>query len=501
MARKKIAKTEYVVTAIGYAVGGQLDKARIQAERAGTLRQDIWNKFGSLKAWGLKADYLYKDFQKTNPPEKYGLDFKQWQRTFSTVIDDIHACQDSAISVVAKKICKLFKSPEMVKDAKGKPTKEQVNPEEPNLRKELLDSLKTLSWMDYPLLHRWMRKAYHRGHTWVNNQICVGIGNGATLKRKSKNVVTVTFCGDKVGNRYEKISLDFKVGRITPKGNMRIIFTETGRCELHFPRVVIREAPSSEDSVALDKGFTEGFYGSDGVAYADGISVVMRRAVFKRHVRGKGRNKLYSIANNKNKPHIHQCNLGKKRWSLFEQKKKRRLTTMVRTGVNQVFDQYGKVITEDLSSVIKGKKQAKKRNRNLSEWCKGILQKSLDEISLRRSSTVLVVNAAYTSQVDSRNGTLLGFRNGDSFFTFDGEVIQADYNAAQNIKYRDNDPLIHRYMRWNDVHSVLMQRTASFLLEMDLTIEDALSQGWLDSKHIRSANGKKGKAKSNGLVA
>jgi hypothetical protein len=159
------------------------------------------------------------------------------------------------------------------------------------------------------------------------------------------------------------------------------------------------------------------------------------------------------------------------------------------------------VITEDLSSVIKGKKQAKKRNRNLSEWCKGTLQKSLDEISHRRSSTVLVVNAAYTSQVDSRNGTLLGNRVGDSFFTFDGEVIQADYNAAQNIKSRDTDPLISRYMRWDDVHSVLMRRTVSFLAEMDLTIEDAVELGWLDSKHLRSKNGKKGKAKSRCLVA
>lgn len=503
MPRKQIDKTtEYVVTSIGYAVGGKLDRVKVQAIKAGKLRQDIWNKFGSLKAWGIHADKLYKTFQVSNPPKMYGLDFKQWQRTFNTVINDIHACQAAAITAVKRRICQTFKAPEMVKDATRKPTKEQVNSNEPNFRSELLESLKSLAWMDYPLIHRWMRSAYQRGHSWVNNQICIGIGNGATLKRKSRNVVTVTINGDRLGKRYQKISIDFKVGRITPKGNMRIIFREeTEKCELHFPRTVKRYEAIGSDVVGLDKGFSEAFYGSNGVAYADGIGRVMSSAVKKRHIRGKARNKLYALAENKNKLHINRCNLGKKRWNKFENRKKRRLTTMVRTGVNQVFNEFIEVVTEDLSCVIKGKKQASRRNRNLAEWCKGTLQKALDEISYRRSSTVTVVNAAYTSQVDCRNGTLLGFRAGDRFFTFDGEVIQADYNAGKNIKDRKNEPEITRFTRWDRVHGILIKRTASFLLEMDLTIEDALNRGWLDPKHIKKSKSSKGKGKSRSLVA
>lgn len=503
MPRQRIDKTtEYVVTSIGFAVGGQLDAARVQAYKAGKLRQDIWNKFGGLKAWGIKADHLYKEFQVTNPPEKYGLDFKQWQRTFNTVIDDIHAVQASAIAAVTKKICRKFKPPERVKDKNGKLTIKQVHPSEPNFRKELLDSVKTLAWMDYPLLHRWMRSAYRRGHTWTNNQVCVGIGNGAEVKRKSRNVVTVIFNGERVGKRYQKIAIDFQVGRITPKGNMRIIFREeTKSCELHFPRMVKRSTPTSVGSIGLDKGFTEGFYGSNGVAYATGIGEVMTGAVKKRHIRGRARNKLDAIAKNKNKPHIHKCNLSKKSWLRRENKKKRRLTTMVRTGVNQIFNQFNEVVTEDLSCVIKGKKQAKKQNRNLSEWCKGTLQKSLEEISYRRGTSVTVVNAAYTSQVDHRNGTLLGLRVGERFFTFDGEVLQADYNAARNIASRYLDDQINRFMRWEEVHEVLMKRTASFLLAMDLTIEDAVSRGWLDSKHLKKSNRSKGKAKSRSRKA
>ena len=69
--------------------------------------------------------------------------------------------------------------------------------------------------MKDPLLHRWIRQAYHRGHTYINNQICVGISNGAVVKRISRNVISVTIGGDLIGNhKYEKLTLLFKAGRI-----------------------------------------------------------------------------------------------------------------------------------------------------------------------------------------------------------------------------------------------------------------------------------------------
>ena len=173
----------------------------------------------------------------------------------------------------------------------------------------------------------------------------------------------------------------------------------------------------------MDKGYTEAFTDSNNNVYGDGIGKVMSESVVKRHIRGRGRNKLYQIALSKNKKHIFNCNLTKKRWNRRENKKKRTLTTIVRTGANQFFDKYQHAITEDLSFVVKNKQIAKKVNRNLAEWCKGTLHKALEEISYRRQSSTTVVNAAYSSQVDSRFGVLLGTRNGDRFFTFDGELL------------------------------------------------------------------------------
>ena len=235
---------------------------------------------------------LYKEFQKTNPPEIYQLDQKQWQKTFERVIDDIHACTDAAKTAVINKIYRIFQ-PE--KDKNGKTI------ENTSFRKELCQSLNSLEWMDYPLIHRWMRQAYHRGHSWVNNQICVGISNGAKVKRVSRNLVSVTISGDKVGVRkYEKLTLLFKVGRCTPTGLFQIIFDElTDEVRLHFPKIVKRQPPKGLGKCGLDKGFTEAFTDSNGVVYGDKIGRVMKSAVAKRHRRGKGRNKLYQIAKKK----------------------------------------------------------------------------------------------------------------------------------------------------------------------------------------------------------
>ncbi|MGK7874294.1 MAG: transposase [Xenococcaceae cyanobacterium] len=480
IARKKIDKaTEYVVTRIGYCVAGQVDKARALAHRLQPLRTDIWNKYGSLAAWGKKGEVLYKQFKQTNPPALYQLDYKNWERTFLTVIDDIHAVQAAAKTAVIRRIYRMFKP-------------EETNPSS-SFRDELVSSLKDLTWMDYPLLHRWIRDAYHRGHSAVNNQICLTAKGGAKIRRVSRNCVEITFNGLLLPgkkNRYEKVTLKFKVGRCSPTGNFRIIFDDvTGKIELHYPKKVKRSQLRGSGEIGLDKGYTEAFVDSKGKKYGEGIGQIMTRATENRHRRGKARNRLWQIAQKPGKEHIHHCNLGKKKWNQYEERKRRQLTTIIRTGTNQIFNQYSTAVVEDLSFHVKGKKRAKSLNRKLSEWCKKELQKAVEEISYRNNCQVVTENAAYTSQVDSRHGVLLGTRSGDSFFTFDGEVLQADRNAATNIEARKNDRDITRYMKAVDVRCVLVKRTASFLSRMDLTIDDAIEKGWFDPKHLRGLSG------------
>jgi hypothetical protein len=57
------------------------------------------------------------------------------------------------------------------------------------------------------------------------------------------------------------------------------------------------------------------------------------------------------------------------------------------------------------------------------------------------------VNAAYTSQVDSRHGVLLGTRDGDQFFTFD-HFLNSKFKM-QNAKLgKDNFELITALFIW-----------------------------------------------------
>jgi len=80
-------------------------------------------------------------------------------------------------------------------------------------------------------------------------------------------------------------------------------------------------------------------------------------------------------------------------------------------------------------------------------------------------------------------------------------VLQADCNAATNIETRKDDKDITRFMKHDDVHRVLIQRTASFLAAMGLTLQDAVNQGWLNSQHLQGKKARRGKGKSRSLKA
>lgn len=101
---------------------------------------------------------------------------------------------------------------------------------------------------------------------------------------------------------------------------------------------------------------------------------------------------------------------------------------------------------------------------------------------METGSTISVVNPAYTSQLDSQTGTLLGRRCGDRFTRYTGDVIQADWNAAINIRIRGQDNQITRYMRSGEVETILIGRTVQYLHSIGCSVMEALDLGWLLSK-------------------
>ncbi|BAY47705.1 transposase [Scytonema sp. HK-05] len=103
MVRKKVVQTtEYTVTRIAYSVGDIPDELSKVAQALGDLRCELWNKYGSLQAWGIDKNTIIKNIRNTPElkklygAERFNLSSEIWERTVQAVIDDIHAVQEAA---------------------------------------------------------------------------------------------------------------------------------------------------------------------------------------------------------------------------------------------------------------------------------------------------------------------------------------------------------------------------------------------------------------------
>jgi len=151
--------------------------------------------------------------------------------------------------------------------------------------------------------------------------------------------------------------------------------------------------------------------------------------------------------------------LGRKKLQRQKKKVQSQIKDTIYQATHKLIDKAEVVAAEDLTSPIVSKKFGKNVTRRLSAWTRGVIANALETISRRRGSSVILVNSAYTSQMDSRYGVLLGKRNGDSFHCFDGVVLQADENAARNVLARLYDQEIDRWTPFQKVKSILLERT------------------------------------------
>ncbi|MGK0290374.1 MAG: IS605 OrfB family transposase, partial [bacterium] len=176
--------------------------------------------------------------------------------------------------------------------------------------------------------------------------------------------------------------------------------------------------------------------------------------------RGKARNRLYKLA--EQKPHkaknIEKFNLGRKNLEKINRRKKLLVRDLAFKAVHQIVDIAEEIRAEDLARAIGSKDKGKKVNRILSGWAKGSLQEALDSVCKRRGSFLRLVNASFTSQVDSNTHRLEGRRVGDKFYHVNGEVGHADTNSAVNIRERGDDTEIALHMSYRHVKKILLNR-------------------------------------------
>jgi len=370
MARKKKVKGMKTVTRI--AIVGTLELNKWKSEeldtissRLGSLRSDIWNEYGSLKAWGLSEYDLDKILRPSNG--KYKLPAKLWETTLYDVLCDIHTVQASCIEKVLKSLGLRY---EKVTDKKS-------------VAQHVLESRE---WMNHPKLCTLVRKFWYRGHTHVANQIVVKEYNCQT---DSNGVVWIQFSGLKKGKAL-RIPTTLK-GEIT--GQFRLI-KRLGKWYIHYSTDIKVEPKRTKGrSIGVDRGYSEVYATStsDGARFlGKDFGEIQKLLGDYRSQKGKSRNRIRSVVEKAKKKgdyakaeRIVNSNLGRIKWNQREASFKGRIKTLVFTATVQLMNDAIKAVAfEDLTPTFTTKKKRSKRTkRNLSSWTKGVVASALEQVS------------------------------------------------------------------------------------------------------------------------
>ncbi len=428
---------------------GKYDALKAQAILLGRVRSELWQRFGSIAGVGLK-DRTIRDLWLKEKRDFSPLSANSWKETLRDSIADISLNRES-VKVNARASIRRHTS-----------DKEQ--------QKRLYTLLKADKWQSDKYLTRVMRKNRHRGHNHTYNQIIVRSDNYVVFQKGGKAWISIPSLV-----KGKRIAIPLS-SCFEPSGTLRIILKDN-KIEIHFAVDIEVKNDCGTKTVGIDKGYSEVFVDSDGVHYGDGLGNVISQESDFLKAKYQARNKILAIANKSNpikKERIIKNNLGKQKLNNHRTKVNNKIRMIIFTATNELVDKAGTVIAEDLTSPIASRSFGKNMNRKLSSWTKGVIAEALNTVSRRRSSSVHLVNCAYTSQTDHRTGCLTGKRKGDQFYCEDGVVLQADENAAKNVLARFSDSEIDRWTNYKQVKSILLKRTDSYrlgLLNQDSSLQ------------------------------
>ncbi len=406
-----------------------------QAERLGAIRSDVWQRFGSIKGIGLRDRTIRDGWLKEG--KQFNVGATPWKQTLCDAIGDIKACREAAKFNVKQSI--------------------RRHTQDKDEQKRLYILLKSDHYLDDRYLSRTMRKHFKRGHNHTHNQIMVRSDDYSVFSLDKKIWIKIPSLV-----KGKRIAIPLST-TVAPQGNLRIIL-RNNKVEVHYAAEAIKTNDCGTQTLGVDKGYTEVLTDSDGVHYGVTLGAVLTQESDRLKLKYQRRNKLKHIA--KKKPWVIKHNLGRKKLDKQSVKHQSGIKTIVHEAVNHVIDKAAVIVTEDLTSPIAGNKFGKNVSRRLSSWTKGVIASAIENVSRRRGSTVIYVNAAYTSQMDSCDGSLSGKRSGEKFYRENGEVLQADVNAARNVLARLHDSEISRWTPYKQVKAILLKRNSANRLKL-----------------------------------
>jgi IS605 OrfB family transposase len=414
---------------------GKLAALREQARRLGVIRSEVWQRFGSLQGVGV-SDRRIRDAW-LRQGRTFPVSANTWKETLRDAKGDITANMEAAKVKARRRI--------------RRHTQDKAE------QKRLFTALKGNDWVHDPYLRRMMRKHWKRGHNHTHNQIIVRSDNYTTFQLSGCTWIKIPSL-----MKGQRIAIPLNT-TVEPTGTLRIIIKDDECIEVHYYIEVEAKRDCGERTLGVDKGYSEVLVDSDGDHHGQKLGQVLTDQSDGLKIKYQRRAKLRALANNTRNPrkrqHIRQFNLGRKKLNRQMDQTHAHIRDIVFQSVHKVVDKAAVIAAEDLTAPMAGKSFGKNVNRRLASWTKGVIAEALDRVSRRRGSTVVLVNPAYTSQIDSRTGGLDGKRQGDQFYCSDGIVLQADQNAARNVLARLYDPDIERFTPFKQVKAILLERT------------------------------------------
>jgi IS605 OrfB family transposase len=415
---------------------------------AGYIRADIWRRYGALGNVGVSASAVRTEIVGKKIYDDLRIDGTIRAETTKDIVNDI---------LTYKAAAKL-----KVRQAIAKRTSDESE------RKRLYTLLKRDEWLSDPFLHRQMRKHFRHGESEVSNQFIVRSDRYSTEVVDGKLLINIRIAKKYGDNIVLTTTTSGKNVDLTGS-NLRIIIKD-GFTAIHYATEKGAGRVCGDQVLGLDKGYTEAFTDSDGDAHGQSFGKVMTEFSDKVSTTGKQRNKLHALEKKHREAgriakadRIKKNNLGRKKIDARKETIQKRLRTIAYQAAHSIVDKAAIVVSEDLTAVIESKHQWKRFNRRMSAWAKGVLAEALDSVCEQRGTKHSLVNGAYTSQMDSTNGLLEGKREGDKFYRVNGDVLQADHNAALNVLARFDDREITRFTPYREVRRILLARSPAQL--------------------------------------
>ncbi len=414
----------------------------------GFVRADIWRRFGALGTVGKSANDIRKEISAARIYADLPVDGTIRNETTKDIVNDVLLYKAAAMQKVRKAIAAR--------------TSDEAE------RKRLFTLLRKDQWLTDNFLHRQVRKHFRHGKSQVANQFVVRSDRFHTEIVDGFLTIVIRIAA-KYGEAIRLTTTSSGKNVNLTGSNLRIIVKE-GFSEIHYATAKSDGRPCGEKMIGIDKGYTEAFMDSEGVAHGQDFGKVMRVYSDQTMITGKARNHLHALKKKHREAgriakadHIRENNLGRIKLNARKERAHKQLRTLAFQSAHAIVDKAAVVVSEDLTAPIALQQAWKRYNRRMSAWARGVLAEALDSVCTQRQAEHCLVNDAYTSQMDSVTGLLEGKRVGDKFYRINGDVLQADHNAALNVLARYEDTEITRFTSYKEVRRILLARSPAQL--------------------------------------